>query len=59
MGASLLTIAGTMFVVPLMLLTIVALVGDIPGWMLKVGGWTMAFSLIVAAMGILVTMNQK
>ena len=59
MRTSLLTIAGTMFLVPMIIMTAWAIVGDIPGQILTIGGWSMAFSLIVAALGVFVGMNDK
>ena len=57
MSGQILTVAGAMFMVPLVVMFAVALLGDIPGWMLHFGGWTMAFSLIVGAIGIFIGMN--
>ena len=50
--AALLTLAGTMFMVPVVILIPAKLItGDIPGMMLKAGLWSMAFRLTVAATG--------
>ena len=46
-----------MFMIPLIVMIGIALVGDIPGLLLFIGGWSMAFSLIVGAIGIFVGMN--
>ena len=53
--AALLTLAGAMFMVPIVILTPTKLkMGDAPGMMLRVGLWTMAFSLMVAAAGVFI-----
>ena len=61
MSATILTIAGAMFLIPLAILVITAGVtaGDIPSPMLVVGGWTMAFGVIVGAVGIFLGMNGE
>ena len=59
MRTSLLTIAGAMFMVPMIIMTAWAIVDDIPGRILTIGGWSMAFSLIVAALGVFVGLNDK
>ena len=56
MSGLILTLAGSMFMIPLLTLTGIALIADIPGWLLSIGGWTMAFSMIIAAIGIFVAM---
>ena len=50
--------AGAMFMVPLIVMLGVAVISGIPGWMLLIGGWSMAFSLIVGAIGIFIGMNS-
>ena len=57
MSGQILTVAGAMFMIPLIVMIGIALVGDIPGLLLFIGGWSMAFSLIVGAIGIFVGMN--
>ena len=59
MSATILTIAGPMFLIPLAILVITAGVtaGDIPGPMLVIGGWIMAFGVIVGAVGVFLGMN--
>ena len=47
-----------MFMIPLILLIGVAIVGEIPEWMLFIGGWSMAFGVIVGALGVFVGMNE-
>jgi hypothetical protein len=50
--AVLLKVAGTMFMVPMVILTPTKLItGDVPGMMLKAGLWSMAFSVMIAAIG--------
>ena len=52
MSGVFISIGGAMFGVPLILMLAIALAGaDIPGLILSVGGWSMAFSLIVAGIG--------
>ena len=57
MSGQILTIAGAMFLIPLLIMVAFALVTDVPGLMLYIGGWSMAFSLIVGAIGIFIGMN--
>ena len=57
MSGQILTVAGAMFMIPLILMIGLAVVGDIPGWILFFGGWSMAFGVIVAAIGIFIGMN--
>ena len=59
MSQLILTTAGAMFMVPLIAMTSTALLGDIPGWMLLYGGWSMAFSLIIGAIGIFIGMTER
>ena len=56
MSGQLITIAGAMFIIPFLVLFGVALAGDIPGPLLTIGGWTMAFSLIIGALGVFIGM---
>ena len=57
MSGQLITIAGAMFIIPFLVIAGVAIVGDVPGPLLTIGGWTMAFSLIIAAIGVFIGMN--
>ena len=57
MSGQILTIAGAMFMLPVLTMVAFALVTDVPGLMLYIGGWMMAFSLIVGAIGIFIGMN--
>ena len=57
MSGQILTIAGAMFLIPLLIMVAFALVTDVPGPLLFFGGWSMAFSLIVGAIGIFIGMN--
>ena len=57
MSGQLITIAGAMFIIPFLVIVGVAIVGDVPGPLLTIGGWTMAFSLIIAATGVFIGMN--
>ena len=52
MSGQILTIAGAMFLIPLLIMVAFALVTDVPGPLLFFGGWNMAFSLIVGAIGV-------
>ena len=43
---------GAMFLVPMILMLAIALIGmDIPGIILRVGGWSMVLGLITTGMG--------
>ena len=44
--------------IPLILMLGIGVAGDIPGLVLFYGGWSMAFSMIVAAIGVFVGMNE-
>ncbi len=57
MSGQILTIAGAMFMIPVLTMVAFALVTDVPGLMLYIGGWMMAFSLIVGAIGVFIGMN--
>ena len=59
MSATILTIAGAMFLIPLATLVITAGItaGDIPSPMLVIGGWTMAVGVVVGAVGVFLGMN--
>ena len=57
MSGQLITVAGAMFITPFLVLVGVALTGDVPGPLLTIGGWTMAFSLIIGALGVFIGMN--
>ena len=57
MSGQLITIAGAMLIIPFLVIVGVAIVGDVPGPLLTIGGWTMAFSLIIAAIGVFIGMN--
>ena len=58
MSGQILTVAGAMFMIPLVLMLEIGVPGDIPGRVLFFGGWSMAFSMIVAAIGVFVGMNE-
>ena len=51
MSKALLSIAGVMFFVPFFGLLAIAIAGDIPTMALRIGGWSMAFAVIVAGLG--------
>ena len=57
MSGQLITIADAMLIIPFLVIVGVAIVGDVPGPLLTIGGWTMAFSLIIAAIGVFIGMN--
>ena len=57
MSGQILTIAGAMFMIPVLTMVAFALVTDVPGPLLFIGGWMMAFSLIVGAIGVFIGMN--
>ena len=57
MSGQLITIAGAMLIIPFLVIVGVAIVGDVPGPLLTMGGWTMAFSLIMGALGVFIGMN--
>ena len=58
MSGQILTAAGAMFMIPLILMLGIGVAGDIPGRVLFYGGWSMVFSMIVAAIGVFVGMNE-
>ena len=58
MSGQILTVAGAMFMIPLILMLGIGVAGDIPGRVLFYGGWSMTFSMIVAAIGVFVGMNE-
>ena len=52
MSSAILTIAGGMFGIPLVVMLLIAVLGmEIPTFVLSVGGWSMALSLIVGGIG--------
>ena len=57
MSGQILTVAGAMFMIPVIVLMGFATLSEIPGWMLFIGGWAMVFSVILGAIGIFVGMN--
>ena len=57
MSGLILTAAGAMFLIPMLIMVAFALVTNVPGPLLFFGGWSMAFSLIVGAIGIFIGMN--
>ena len=60
MGNALLTIAGGMFGIPLALLILIAILpGDIPPLILSAGGWSMAFGIILAGIGAVVSAANR
>ena len=54
MSGQILTLAGGMFLIPMLIMTGIALVGELPPWLFKIGGWTMAFSMIIASFGVFI-----
>lgn len=55
MTVALLTLAGAMFMVPTIALTLTKpITGDFLGLMLKAHLWSMAFSMMVAAAGVFI-----
>lgn len=59
MSNTIITIAGGMFIIPMVIMIGVAVVSDIPGWLLFIGGWTMALSIIIGAIGIFIGMTGQ
>ena len=52
MSGAILSLAGAMFMLPMLLMLVVVLAGfDIPSFLLRVGGWSMALSALVAGLG--------
>lgn len=51
MSSAIITIAGAMFGIPMILLIVIALLGDIPPLVLKVGGWSMVLGLMLGGIG--------
>ena len=59
MSTTILTIAGAMFGIPLVVMLFTALIlGDLPDPMASVGGWTMVFGVIVGAIGAFFALNE-
>ena len=58
MSGALLSIGGLMFLIPLVTLTGIAAVGEIPSTILQVGGWSMALAAIVAAIGAFMRLHE-
>ena len=59
MGSALLIIAGAMFGIPLVMLILIAVLpGDIPRFILSAGGWSMAFGVILAGIGAVMTVAE-
>jgi hypothetical protein len=54
MSNAIFTIASAMFGIPLVLLLVLAIVWEIPSPILFVGGWSMAFGVIVAGLGAVI-----
>ena len=53
--AVLLVLAGTMFMAPVGILMPTKLItGDVPGMMLKIALWSLAFSVMIAAIGVFI-----
>lgn len=60
MGNALLAIAGGMFGIPLALLILIAILpGDIPSFILSAGGWSMAFGIILAGIGAVISAADR
>ena len=58
MSGAFISIGGAMFGLPLLILLAIALAGaDIPTLLLSVGGWSMAFGLIVAGIGAFLNLS--
>ena len=58
MSGLILTLAGSMFMIPMLILIGIYLVADTPGWLLRTGLWTMAFSFLIGSIGILYAMCE-
>ena len=55
MSGMMLTIAGAMFGVPIVIMLITTLIiGDTPSWMLSIGGWFMALGVILGSIGVFI-----
>ena len=60
MGSALLTIAGGMFGIPLVIMLFIAgLGGDIPSFVLSTGGWSMALGIILAGIGAVMSVWER
>ena len=58
MSGVFISIGGAMFGIPLILMLAIALAGvDIPTFFLSMGGWSMAFGLIVAGIGAFLNLS--
>lgn len=55
MSRVILTVAGTMFGIPLLAMIIIAILfGDIPSFILSVGGWSMALGVVTGGIGAVI-----
>lgn len=60
MSSAILTIAGGMFGIPLVVMLLIAVLGmDIPPFVLSVGGWSMALGVIVGGIGAVVALSER
>ena len=61
MGPMFISIGGTMFLIPMLLMIgIVAVGSDIPSAILNIGGWSMALGMITSGIGgALTLLNQR
>ena len=58
MSGLIVTLAGSMFLIPMLILTSIGLFADIPTWLFKGGLWSMGFSFILGAFRILLAMCE-
>ncbi len=59
MSSAILTIAGGMFGIPLVVMLLIAVSGmEIPPFVLSVGGWSMALGVIVGGIGAVVALSE-
>ena len=58
MSGQILNLAGAMFIIPMLTMTGIALFADLPGWLFKIGGLTMGFSMIIASIGVFLAMYE-
>ena len=58
MTSPMLTIGAVLFGIPFFLMFVIALTGnDIPGMLLHLGGWAMAFGVIIMGIGAFFTIK--
>ena len=58
MSGTIISVGGLMFMVPLVLMIFIAAFGEIPGFVLSFGGWSMALGVITAGIGAVMARGE-